>query len=129
MHPRVTSRWETDAVAESQRAAPGAGVELREATAAAQHRVRKALAAVGTDLAGLILDICCFERGLEAIEAERHWPQRSARIVLGIALNTLAQHYGLIIQARPHSGELRHWGDIDFKPTSTAWTNPHPRAE
>lgn len=48
-----------------------------------------------TDCAGVIFDVCGLEKGLQCIEAERGWPRRSAKLVLRIGLEHLAQHFGL----------------------------------
>lgn len=86
--------------------------------AAAGERVRRALAAVGPEHAGILIDVCCHLKGLEHVERSAGWPKRSAKIVLGIALATLARHYGL---AQRDSGvrvaPVRHWGSDDFRPT------------
>jgi hypothetical protein len=120
--PRVTANW--SALAPSQRtrrSAPGAGVEMRDAVVAARQRVKRALEAVGPEMAGLLIDVCCYETGLEAAEKSAGWPCRSGKVVLDIALTTLARHYGLIPPERLLAARLRHWGDADYRPTLDTW--------
>jgi len=90
MLPRVTADWSGLAAGTGG----GGPAAAADAALAARQRVRRALAAVGPDLAGLLVDVCGFLKGLEQVEKERAWPARSAKVVLGIALKRLAAHYG-----------------------------------
>lgn len=106
--PRTTSNWDLSALRARRVAAPGGSVS--EAALAARQCVNQALAATGPEFSGLLLDVCCFLKGLEDVERERLWPRSSARIVLKLGLERLARHYGYGAQAtgKPHTG-ARHW--------------------
>lgn len=116
--PRVTANW-TATVADSRRSGGAGGMaELTEAAIAARQRVERALAAVGPELSGILLDVCCFLKGVEEIERERAWPVRSAKLVLRLALSSLARHYGLseTTKGAAGGGRIVHWGAEDFRP-------------
>ncbi len=83
-------------------------VTLNETVLAAKQRFRAAMEAAGPGLAGIVFDVCCHLSGLEEIERNKNWPRRSARVVLGIALDRLALHYGLTMRA-PERARLRSW--------------------
>jgi Domain of unknown function (DUF6456) len=120
--PRVTANWSAAAPSvRAPRAAPGAGVEMSEAAVAARQRFYAALDAVGPELAGILVDVCCFDTGLEATGRAACWPRGAALIVLDLALARLARHYGLLPPERPTAGRLRHWGDADYRPTIEGW--------
>jgi hypothetical protein len=112
--PRLGANWEA-AVAPGRRGAGGGLADLAVTALAARQRVDRALAAVGPELAGVLVDVCCFLKGLELVERERGWPVRSAKVVLKTALGALSRHY------RPPSGSragapLLHWGAEDYRP-------------
>jgi hypothetical protein len=90
---------------------------MSDAIVAARQRVEHALAAVGPDFAGLLLDVCCFLKGIEMVERQRAWPTRSAKLVLRLALSSLARHYGLgrVAEGRSHAAMV-HWGSADYRP-------------
>jgi hypothetical protein len=119
---RITSDWSGVAASRNaRRGSPDVGVELSDAAVAAHERVKRALAAVGSELAGILIDVCCHETGLEAAERAEGWPQRTAKVVLQLALTSLARHYGLIAPERTPFARLRHWGDEDYRPGIDAW--------
>jgi hypothetical protein len=121
MTPRVTANWDATASSASQRrSAPGTGSDVQDSVIAAAERVRRALAAVGPELAGVLIDVCCHLKGLEEAERRAGWPQRCGKIVLRLALTSLARHYGLIrgeaAGPRPAAGRVRHWGAEGYRP-------------
>lgn len=108
MTPRVTANW-TAAVAQDRRTG-AQGASFTEAAIAARQRLRCAFDAVGPEFIGLLMDVCCFLKGLEDVERERGWPPRSAKVVLQLALDRLARHYGYGAEARGRGhAELRTW--------------------
>lgn len=114
--PRITANWNAAVAGRSRGAGTG---DITEVALAARLRVDRALAAVGPELGGLLVDFCCFLKGLEEIERERRWPSRSAKVVLRVALSALARHYGLAGEARGNDRARRvlHWGTEDYRPT------------
>jgi hypothetical protein len=125
MTPRVTASWNPAASSRRERkAAPGTGAELQDHVVAAKERVHRALRAVGPELAGILIDVCCHLKGLEDAERALGWPQRSGKVVLLMALTRLARHYGLLDDgngAYSRRQQIRHWGTPDYCPTVELW--------
>ncbi len=108
LSPRVTSDW--SAPAGRSRTPGGGNAEMTDLVIASRQRVRLAMEACGPEFSGLLMDVCCFLRGLEEVERERGWPLRSAKIVLQLALDRLARHYGLRDEARGDTNaRVRIW--------------------
>ncbi len=119
MQSRVTSNWAVPGTGGQRRSAPGTGAEISDNRLAARQRVRNALCEVGPELGGLLLDICCYQIGLGEIEKKRNWPRRSGKVILQIALDRLADHYGLkpVPASQKRAGHISHWGDEGYKPS------------
>ncbi|HEY5239353.1 MAG TPA: DUF6456 domain-containing protein, partial [Rhizomicrobium sp.] len=90
------------------RRAAKATAPLAETTLAAKQRFAQAMSAVGPGLSDLLFDVCCHLVGLEMAERAKGWPQRSAKVVLQIALDRLALHYGLRVTG-PQRAMVRNW--------------------
>jgi hypothetical protein len=115
--PRVTADWSSVARNRVDGTSSGRS-ELGDVALDARRRVEAALDAVGPDFAGLLVDFCCFLIGIAELERTRRWPARSAKLVLRLALASLARHYGLAVTARgAGSARIRHWGADDYRPT------------
>jgi hypothetical protein len=63
----------------------------------ARDRVSAAVRALGPGLADAALRTCCHLEGLETVERAMGWSARSGKVVLKIALQRLAIHYGLTV--------------------------------
>ena len=108
--PRTSSNWARP-ISSGRRGADGihAG-NFTEIMVASRQRVHHALDMVGPEFSGVLLDVCCFLKGLADIERERGWPARSAKVVLQLALDRLARHYGYMTQTRGLSdAPIRTW--------------------
>ncbi len=112
LQPRITSSWEPRLSSRVKGAAGGAA-DLGDGALAARRRVTAAVEAMGPELAGVALDVCCFMKGLETVERERQWPVRSAKLMLRAALMALARHYAPPAAA---GRRTRHWGAEDYRP-------------
>ncbi len=119
MMPRLTSSWSEPGIGGQRRSAPGAGVEISDNRLAARQRVRAAIDEVGSDLSDILLDICCFQMGLCDAEKARGWPRRSGKLILLIALDRLAAHYGMgkAKELKPRRSPISHWGGDGYKPS------------
>lgn len=115
MMPRISANWDA-AVTTGRRGAPAA--DISDIALAARLRVEAAIDAVGPELAGVLVDVCCFLKGLETVEAERGWPVRSAKVVLKAALAALSRHYDPAqAQARQGRRRIVSWGGADYRPS------------
>jgi hypothetical protein len=122
MTPRVTVNW--SAATPSQRGRRAGmcyrtDADMIDNVAAARERVRRALAGVGPELAGVLVDVCCHLKGLEETERASGWPQRAGKVILRFALTALARHYGMErtgeVQDK-RAASVRHWGTEDYRP-------------
>ena len=92
----ATQSWDGLGASGARRSAASGIADLSDAAMAARLRVERALAAVGPELAPVLIDVCCELKGLGDVEKARRWPPRSAKVVLLMGLARLARHYGLM---------------------------------
>lgn len=91
--PRVTMRWDA-----SPRAGGRRGPEARNPTlaqTAAKRRFTEAVTAAGPGLSDVLWRVVCAGEGLAMAEKSLGWPSRAGKLVLGFALDRIADHYRL----------------------------------
>ena len=107
MMPQTTTNWQAPL---SGRRSDQTNGHIAEWVVSARQRIRHALDAVGPEFSGLLLDVCCFLKKLDLVERERQWPARSAKVVLQLALERFARHYGYASEVRGKTtATIRTW--------------------
>ena len=90
--PSVTMRWDAPPLAKGARGAPPAS-DPTTAQLSAKRRFEAAVEAVGPGLTDILWRIVCDGEGMREAERALGWPARAGRLVLGLALDRLADHY------------------------------------
>jgi hypothetical protein len=120
MTPRIGANLSAP-VAHGRRGGGESAAHYSDLVIAAKQRLNLALAAAGPEFSGLLLDVCCFLKGLETVEHERGWPRRTSKVVLGLALDRLARHYRIVVQVSgKNRGTVRAWQAEGARPTMDA---------
>jgi hypothetical protein len=114
--PRLGANWQASVASGRRDGGRGGVADLTDAALAARIRVEQAIEAVGPELAGVLIDICCYLKGLETVERERGWPVRSAKVVLKTGLGALARHYEPQKRRHAAAGDILHWGAEGYRP-------------
>ena len=98
--------------------AGGGATDIADMAAEARKSLARLFRELPRECAEVVFDVCVFEKGLQLIETERGWPRRSAKLVLRIGLDRLAEVLGLAPQANGvEKGRMRDWRDDDFQPS------------
>lgn len=90
--PQITMRWGAAPSAKGRRG-PAAVPDPTEAQIAAKRRFEAAAEAVGGGLGDILWRVVCAGEGMRDAEQALGWPARAGKLVLGIALDRLADHY------------------------------------
>ena len=92
LSPRVTMAWDSAPVARSRggsaRAADPGGAQID-----AKRRFGAAVAEAGPGLADILWRVVCAGEGMREAETALGWPARAGKLVLGIALDRIADYY------------------------------------
>jgi hypothetical protein len=107
LNPRVTMSYSAAHVAGGK--GPGHAGDLSDMAADARRVVSRIYEALPRDCADVVVDVCGFEKGLQQVEAERGWPRRSAKLVLRIGLDRLAELWGIGAVAVGRAQRSRAW--------------------
>lgn len=92
--PSVTMRWDAPPARKGARAAP-VPHDPTLAQIAAKRRFEEAVGAVGPGLTDVLWRVVCAGDGMREAERALGWPARAGKLVLGFALDRLADHYRL----------------------------------
>ena len=89
---RVTMAWDSAPVSRNRGGAVDA-VDLSGCQLDAKHRFEAAVAEAGPGLADILWRIVCAGEGMREAESALGWPARAGKLVLGIALDRVADYY------------------------------------
>lgn len=113
LQPVMTAQWGSPL--DGGRRGPEA-LNMTDTLIAARERLSRVAKALGPEFFGLLTDVCGFLKPLQEVEATRGWPVRSGKLVLKLALASLARHYGLESEAK---GPARSRGIRAFRETAS----------
>ena len=92
---RVTMNWESAAAPSRQSRAAPRLPDPSLAQIAARDRLHGALTAAGPGLSDILWRVVCACEGISAAEQSLGWPARAGKLVLGFALDRVADYYRL----------------------------------
>ncbi len=93
MGARVTMNWDIAAAPSGKRRAGPATADRSARQVAAGERLHGALAAAGPGLCDILWRVACACESLGAAEQSLGWPARAGKLVLGFALDRVADYY------------------------------------
>lgn len=90
--PRVTMTWDAAPVARSRGGAANLP-DLNGAQIDARRRFEGAVAEAGPGLADILWRVVCAGEGMRDAQSALGWPARAGKLVLGLALDRVADYY------------------------------------
>lgn len=90
--PRVTMGWDCGPVSRT-RSCPAEALDLSNSQLDAKRRFEAAVAEAGPGLADILWRVVCAGEGMRDAETALGWPARAGKLVLGIALDRVADYY------------------------------------
>ena len=92
LDPRVTMSWDAAPVARG-RGGAGNSPDLNGRQIDSRERFAAAVEAAGPGLADIVWRIVCAGEGMRQAETALGWPARAGKLVLGLALDRIADYY------------------------------------
>ncbi len=92
LDPRVTMTWNGAPVSRG-RGGAGQAPDLSGSQLDARRRFDAAVEAAGPGLSDIVWRIICAGEGMRQAEGALGWPARAGKLVLGLALDRIANHY------------------------------------
>jgi hypothetical protein len=92
LEPAITMRWDSSPAAKVRRGPP-MGLDATNAQLAAKQRFEAAVEAAGPGLSDIAWRVICAGEGMREAERALGWPARAGKLVLGLALDRLADFY------------------------------------
>ena len=89
---RVTMAWDSAPVARS-RGGTSEAMDLSSSQLDAKRRFEAAVTEAGPGLADILWRVVCAGEGMREAESALGWPARAGKLVLGIALDRVADYY------------------------------------
>ena len=93
LSPSITMGWDRLAMGRVDGGGPVGGLTPMERQSAARLRFDGAMAALGGGLSDIAWRVLCAGEAIGAAEKGLGWPTRSAKLVLTLALDRLAEYY------------------------------------
>jgi hypothetical protein len=113
LQPRLTMTYSASRVAGADRSKN----DISDLAADARRRLSEIHERLPVDCASVVVDVCGFLKGLQEVERDRGWPRRSAKLVLRIGLEQLAQMFGIASVATGQRTPSRQWMADGARPT------------
>jgi len=92
LSPRVTMSWDAAPMG-SRRGGSASAPDLSGTQIDAKRRFHEALETAGPGLSDILWRVVCAGEGMRDAETALGWPARAGKLVLGLALDRLAQYY------------------------------------